>query len=81
MATILKKELKMYFEEHDATPSTPAFVIRVPDPRSDLLPNDIKTVMQTIIANGSVLYGKPKKALKAEIILTEKESYVEQVQA
>ena len=81
MSNVLKRELKMYFEETDATPSTPAFVIRVPDPRSDLLPSDIKTAMETIIANGAILYGKASKALKAEIILTQKESYVEQVRS
>ena len=77
----MKKELRMYFESSDATPTSPSFVIRVPDPRSDLVPTEIKQAMLTIIANGDVLYGKPYRALKAEVILTQKESYIEQVQS
>ena len=80
MSTILKKELRMYFEESNPLATSP-FVVKVPDPRSDLDPTEIKQAMLTIIANSDVLYGTPYKALKAEIILTQKESYIEQVQS
>lgn len=56
------------------------WIIRVPDPRSDITENVIKMKMQELIANNDVLmpntYGdRPLTAKRAEIITTEKTSY------